>query len=70
VTLDEALAQAARENALDDGYVDCVRPLLRDGPERWPRCCGGSCEPCSEVLIRVATRTLQLTAPAPAATGG
>jgi hypothetical protein len=70
MTLDEALAQAALENGLDAGYADCVRPLLRDGAERWPRCCGGSCEPCSEVLIRVARRTLELTELPPAPAGG
>lgn len=60
MTLDEALAQAAQENGLADYYVDIVRPLLRDGPASWPRCCGGSCEPCSEQLVRVAKRTLEL----------
>lgn len=57
--LDEALEQAAKENGLPDYYRDCVRPLLRE-PYRWPRCCGGGCEPCAEQLIRVATRTLSL----------
>ena len=60
MTLDEALEQAAVENGLADYYVDCVRPLLRDGPGRYPRCCGGSCEPCAEQLIRVAKRTMEL----------
>ena len=60
MTLDEALAQAARENGLAPEYVDIVRPLLRDPKELWPRCCGGGCEPCSLQLVRVAERTLEL----------
>lgn len=59
LTLDEALAQAAEENALPVYYRDIVRPLLRE-PYTWPRCCGGGCEPCAEQLIRVARRTLSL----------
>jgi hypothetical protein len=57
--LDEALAQASDENGLAEHYRDIVRPLLRE-PYRWPRCCGGGCEPCAEQLIRVARRTLTL----------
>jgi hypothetical protein len=57
--LDEALAQASDENGLAVYYRDIVRPLLRE-PYRWPRCCGGGCEPCAEQLIRVAKRTLVL----------
>lgn len=60
MTLDEALKQAANENGLAPEYVDIVRPLLRDPKERWPRCCGGGCEPCSLQLNRVAERTLAL----------
>lgn len=60
MTLDEALQQAAHENGLAPEYVDIVRPLLRDPKERWPRCCGGGCEPCSLQLVRVAERTLAL----------
>jgi hypothetical protein len=26
------------------------------GPSRWPRCCGGNCEPCAQTLIAVAER--------------
>ncbi|MBS2030697.1 MAG: hypothetical protein JST54_22525 [Deltaproteobacteria bacterium] len=63
--LDEALATAAKEIGLASYYVDCVRPVIRDrvdsdGKLRWPRCCGGGCEPCNETLIRVARRTLEL----------
>lgn len=54
------LAQAADENGLPDYYRDCVKPLLRLPESGWPRCCGGSCEPCSETLRRVARRTLDL----------
>jgi len=63
--LDEALATAAKELGLASYYVDCVRPVIRDridsdGRLRWPRCCGGGCEPCAEALVRVARRTLEL----------
>ena len=58
--LDTALNLASDECGLESYYRDIVRPLLRDGPERYPRCCGGGCEPCAELLIRVAQRTLQL----------
>jgi hypothetical protein len=60
MTLDEALRQAARENGLAPEYIDIVRPIIRDPKERWPRCCGGGCEPCSLQLNRVAERTLEL----------
>jgi hypothetical protein len=59
MTLDEALARASDENGLAPYYRDIVRPLLRE-PYVWPRCCGGGCEPCSEQLVRVARRTLEL----------
>ncbi len=58
--LEAALAQASDEMGLAAWYRDCVRPLLRTGPEAWPRCCGGGCEPCSEQLVRVAVRTKEL----------
>lgn len=66
MTLDEALVRASEENGLAEYYRDIVRPLIRDnlhaaeGEGRWPRCCGGGCEPCAEQLIRVAKRTLEL----------
>ncbi|MDB4932970.1 MAG: hypothetical protein JWM10_5454 [Myxococcaceae bacterium] len=56
--IDRALAESADEHGLADYYRDCVRPLLRLPVERWPRCCGGGCEPCSEALRRVAAATL------------
>ena len=55
-----ALAQASEENGLQEWYRVCVRPLLRMPESDWPRCCGSSCEPCSEQLKRVARRTLAL----------
>jgi hypothetical protein len=58
--IDACLVQASDENGLPDYYRDCVRPLLRLPETGWPRCCGGSCEPCSEMLKRVAKRTLEL----------
>jgi hypothetical protein len=54
--LEAALLQASAEMGLQEYYRDIVRPLLGVGPDRWPRCCGGSCEPCAETLIRVARR--------------
>lgn len=61
-TLDSALKQASDELGLDEWYRDCVRPLLRDGPTRYPQCCGGGCEPCNQLLVRVAERTRELLA--------
>lgn len=55
-----ALAQASDEHGLQEWYRVCVRPLLRMPESDWPRCCGSSCEPCSEQLKRVARRTLAL----------
>jgi hypothetical protein len=52
--VESALAAASEEVGLQDYYRDCVRPLLGVGADRWPRCCGGSCEPCAQTLIRVA----------------
>ncbi len=54
--VEAALAAASHEFGLQDYYQDCVRPLLGVGEERWPRCCGGGCEPCAETLINVARR--------------
>ncbi len=58
--LEAALVQASAETGLQDYYRDIVRPLLGTGPEGWPRCCGGNCEPCAETLIRVARRVHEL----------
>ena len=54
--LDAAIAQASQELGLEAWYRDFVRPLVQSSPEEWPRCCGGGCEPCSELLVRVAQR--------------
>jgi hypothetical protein len=54
--LEAALVTASEEFGLQDYYRDCVRPLLGVGPSRWPRCCGGNCEPCAQTLIAVARR--------------
>ena len=56
--LDRALDESADEAGLPDYYRSCVRPLLRMPTSQWPRCCGGGCEPCSEMLRRVASLTL------------
>lgn len=58
--LDEALERAAAENGLSLDYVDIVREIVGQPRERWPRCCGGGCEPCSLQLVRVAERALEL----------
>ncbi len=55
---DGVLFQAARECGLAECYIDCVRPLLREGPR--PRCCGGGCEPCVQLLEAVAERVLEI----------
>ncbi len=60
--LDAALARASDEMGLADYYRDCVRPLLRQPREQWPSCCGGNCEPCSQLLVRVAERVEALLA--------
>jgi len=58
--VDAALKKASAELGLQEWYRDCVRPLLRTGAEGYPRCCGGGCEPCNQLLCNVADRTLQL----------
>lgn len=58
--VDAALTQASNELGLAEWYRDCVRPLLRSGRAGYPGCCGGSCEPCNQILVLVADRTLQL----------
>ncbi len=56
--VDRALAESADHHGLPDYYRSSVRPLLRLPVERWPRCCGGGCEPCSETLRAVAATAL------------
>lgn len=60
MTLDDALEQARSELGFPGYYVSIVRPLLRDAEGRWPNCCGGGCDPCAAMLVRVAARTLEL----------
>lgn len=55
----QALAEAADACGLPEHYRSCVRPLLRNPEGRWPRCCGGGCEPCAQTLIDVAVLTLR-----------
>jgi hypothetical protein len=64
--LEAALVQASAEMGLQDYYREIVRPLLGVGPGAWPRCCGGGCEPCAELLIRVARRVHELVGIDPA----
>jgi len=59
-SLDAALARASQELGFPSYYQSTVRPLLRNPEGRWPRCCGGGCEPCAQTLIQVALRTLEL----------
>jgi hypothetical protein len=58
--IERALSVASEELGLKDYYRDCVRPLLGAAPEGWPRCCGGQCEPCAELLCAVARRVHDL----------
>jgi hypothetical protein len=58
--LDAALERASDELGLASYYRDCVRPLLVQPREQWPSCCGRGCEPCSQILVLVAERTLAL----------
>ena len=58
--LEAALHAASEEHRLPSYYCDCVRPMLRDPEGRWPRCCGGGCEPCNELLVRVARRVIAI----------
>jgi hypothetical protein len=58
--IDVALATASDELGLQTYYRDCVRPLLTMPEEQWPSCCGGTCEPCNQLLVRVVERVLTL----------
>lgn len=58
--VESALVQASDEFGLQSYYRDCVRPLLKQPRQQWPGCCGGGCEPCSQTLVAVADRVLQL----------
>jgi hypothetical protein len=52
-------AEAARELGLDPCYVSIVVSLVRTPDAPRPQCCGGGCEPCAEMLNRVADRALE-----------
>ena len=58
--LDEAIAKAGDEWRLDPAYRSTVRPLLRMPRDRWPTCCGSTCEPCATTLVCIADRALEL----------
>lgn len=58
--LDAALEKASDELGLESYYRDCVRPLLGQPRNQWPTCCGGTCEPCSQILVLVADRVAKL----------
>lgn len=60
--VDAALEAASEELGLASYYRDCVRPLLKQPREQWPTCCGGGCEPCSQLLVSVAMRVQDLLA--------
>lgn len=57
--LQAAIDAASDEVGLPTYYRSCVRPIVSAPPERWPRCCGGGCEPCNQVLTEVARRVLE-----------
>jgi hypothetical protein len=56
----QALAQASSELGMPEYYQPCVRPLFAMPMQQWPMCCGGSCEPCSQTLVTVASRVCEL----------
>lgn len=55
----DALNEAADELGLPTYYRSTVRPLLRNPEGRWPRCCGGGCDPCAQMLCDVAKLALE-----------
>lgn len=58
--LSRALARASDEIGLEEYYRDLVRPILRMPRERWPDCCAGNCEPCTQTLVAVGDRVREL----------
>lgn len=56
--LEARVADACDAHGLDPCYRDCLWPILRAPPSRWPRCCGGGCEPCNETLCAIARQVL------------
>ncbi|MER2561116.1 MAG: hypothetical protein ABTQ32_10370 [Myxococcaceae bacterium] len=56
VELQAAIDAASDEVGLPTYYRACVRPIIAAPLERWPRCCGGGCEPCNQTLTEVARR--------------
>ena len=57
---DVSVKIASEEHGLDVWYRPLVLPLLNMERARWPACCGGQCEPCAMLLVRVAERALAL----------
>jgi hypothetical protein len=66
MSIEDALASASEEYGLQTYYRDMVKPLLYMPREQWPGCCGGGCEPCAQMLVMVADRTLALLGGPPA----
>ncbi len=60
--LSRALARASDEMGLQEHYRDLVRPILRMPRERWPECCAGHCEPCTQTLVAVGDRVREILA--------
>jgi hypothetical protein len=58
--LEHALTAASEEFGLKEYYRDNVRPILGTPRAAWPRCCGGDCEPCAQMLGAVAARVHEL----------
>lgn len=69
MTLDDALAQALRENGLDARSGDEVLALLRTPRREWRPCCGLLCDPCVLALHRAADRVRHLCPDAPSPDG-
>jgi len=58
--IDDAIRQASEELGFPSYYRSTVRPLVRNPNGRWPRCCGGGCDPCADALIEVGLRACVL----------
>jgi hypothetical protein len=58
--VEAALTRASLEVGLQERYRDIVRPLLGVGSAQWPKCCGGTCEPCADTINLVARRVHEL----------
>jgi hypothetical protein len=63
--LEALLQQVCRERGVPARYIDELRLLLQEPPERWPACCKGNCVPCVDDQTRIAREVLARWAPRP-----